>query len=296
MLMLRTPAKKLVREFIQAVSEEATLQDALSAFHGSGCTGAVGVPNGKDNGDNGNGSSGVPISIADWTLTGIAQRVNKQNVQLDLTARMELGDDQSQLIISLSADDAAYLDAGTIVFEVVRVSPSLSHVTVTTLPERRGPASTGAPQRGRSVSKRSYYRAYHLLCETFNGEKSKRCIFVADRLSALKTGRINQCLHLVHVLKLRHNYPRLGWLPSDSQSLTTLSNVLAPVFLYRFSNSRPEIISISILVRYCDFRNYEGRRLCLCMKALNRGGTERETCEHCECNSVLGFHDVLPES
>jgi hypothetical protein len=47
-MLLRTPAKKLVREHIQCISEEATMADALSAFHGAGCSGAAGAPNGKD--------------------------------------------------------------------------------------------------------------------------------------------------------------------------------------------------------------------------------------------------------
>ena len=47
MSMLLTSAKKIVRENIQRVTEEATLGDAISAFHAAGAASAVGAANGK---------------------------------------------------------------------------------------------------------------------------------------------------------------------------------------------------------------------------------------------------------
>ena len=65
----------------------------------------------------------VPVHIADWTLMGTVRRTNKKNVELDLTARMEVEDDTGQLVISLSEADTNYLGVGTIVFEVLRTDP-----------------------------------------------------------------------------------------------------------------------------------------------------------------------------
>lgn len=48
MSMLRTPAKKLVREHIQNIKEEATMADAVGAFHAAGLASATGAPNGSD--------------------------------------------------------------------------------------------------------------------------------------------------------------------------------------------------------------------------------------------------------
>jgi hypothetical protein len=48
MSMLRTPAKLVVKEHIQGITEAVTMADAISCFHKAGCSSAVGVPNGKD--------------------------------------------------------------------------------------------------------------------------------------------------------------------------------------------------------------------------------------------------------
>jgi hypothetical protein len=74
--MLRTPAKRIIRENIQGVKEAATLADALSAFHASGCTNAVGVPNGK---------SGDSFVI---TCTGVSQ-VDFQKTQHEINAALK---------------------------------------------------------------------------------------------------------------------------------------------------------------------------------------------------------------
>jgi hypothetical protein len=71
----------------------------------------------------GKDSLSPPQPISDWTLTGIAKRINKANIELDITPRMTIGDDPSQLTISLSTDDTAYLGVGIIVFEVLRIDP-----------------------------------------------------------------------------------------------------------------------------------------------------------------------------
>jgi hypothetical protein len=65
----------------------------------------------------------VPLSLSTWTLTGKVQRVNLPNNQLDLTPRMSLGTDTSQLTISLTDADTALLGVGNIVFEVLRINP-----------------------------------------------------------------------------------------------------------------------------------------------------------------------------
>jgi hypothetical protein len=47
MSMLRTPAKRIIRENVQNIKESATLADAISAFHAAGAASAHGAPNGK---------------------------------------------------------------------------------------------------------------------------------------------------------------------------------------------------------------------------------------------------------
>jgi hypothetical protein len=69
------------------------------------------------------GTPSVPLSLASWTLTGKAQRVNLPNNQLDLMPKMNLGTDTSQLTISLTDADTALLGVGRIVFEVLRINP-----------------------------------------------------------------------------------------------------------------------------------------------------------------------------
>jgi hypothetical protein len=46
-LLLRTPAKKVIRENIQNIKEAASIGDAVACFHSAGLT-AVGAPNGTD--------------------------------------------------------------------------------------------------------------------------------------------------------------------------------------------------------------------------------------------------------
>lgn len=69
------------------------------------------------------GDPPVPQSLATWTLNGRVQRVNLPNNNLDLTSRMHLMADTSQLSISLTPADTDFLGVGRIVFEVLRVSP-----------------------------------------------------------------------------------------------------------------------------------------------------------------------------
>jgi hypothetical protein len=69
------------------------------------------------------GNPPVPQSLATWTLSGKVQRVNLPNNNLDLTSRMHVGVDTSQLMISLTPVDTDFLGVGRIVFEVLRVSP-----------------------------------------------------------------------------------------------------------------------------------------------------------------------------
>jgi hypothetical protein len=50
MELLRTPAKTIVKEHIQNIKEEATMADAVGAFHAAGCSSATGAPNGTTTG------------------------------------------------------------------------------------------------------------------------------------------------------------------------------------------------------------------------------------------------------
>src|SRR5215467_8746513 len=69
------------------------------------------------------GNPSVPQDLSTWVLRGKCQRTNLPNNFLDLIPRMTLGDDTSQLIISLSELDTLSLGVGRIVFEVLRVQP-----------------------------------------------------------------------------------------------------------------------------------------------------------------------------
>jgi len=71
MNMLRTPAKKLVREHIQNIKEEATMADAVAAFHAAGCASATGSPNGTD-----------PHSFS-VTVTGMGADFQKAQHEID---------------------------------------------------------------------------------------------------------------------------------------------------------------------------------------------------------------------
>ena len=69
------------------------------------------------------GTPPVNQDLSSWTLTGMCQRSNLPNNNLDLVPRMSLGTDTSQLIIALTEDDTLALGVGRIIFEVLRTDP-----------------------------------------------------------------------------------------------------------------------------------------------------------------------------
>jgi hypothetical protein len=73
--LLRTPAKQVIREHVQNIREEATIGDAVAAFHACGLNSAIGSPNGND-------SSSFII-----TLTGMDD--DFQRVQAEVNATLK---------------------------------------------------------------------------------------------------------------------------------------------------------------------------------------------------------------
>jgi hypothetical protein len=69
------------------------------------------------------GNPATPLPIDSWTLQGKVQRTNLPANSLDLTYKLAVGVDPSQLTISLSKYDTLFLGAGRLVIEVLRVNP-----------------------------------------------------------------------------------------------------------------------------------------------------------------------------
>ena len=67
----------------------------------------------------------IPQNLSTWIIEGVARRENLPSnyVPLAIGTRLALGEDPSQLTISLSSDDTQALGAGRVVFEILRISP-----------------------------------------------------------------------------------------------------------------------------------------------------------------------------
>src|SRR6266568_4905169 len=71
-------------------------------------------------------------------------------------------------------------------------------------------------------------------------------------------------------------------------------DVYAAMVFDRFLSSGKVLLRVSFLVGDLIDRNHVDGRLGLGVKTLNHCGTERDTCEQCQCDRGVSFHDFPP--